>query len=160
MLKPEISLAKIVITKGLQSDLLLLTQRVRFENQSWDEKEQEALDIGKSDSDLYIIPRESEIFTEIERELQIPLGNITIADIRLNRYKPDQYMGRHYDSGYPDHNTILIRLDDPTGDLPRLKINEVLVDEFEACGYVLPYKTYHEVVRGKKYRYSLAVWYK
>lgn len=146
------------IDNQLRMRLLDLAQSVEYENQLWlGNMEENEMEIGPSDSDAHVIFKGTQEHDHLVELLSPYLPYCKFNDFRLNRYSPDQFMGKHTDSGYPDHNTFTVRLDSNSDS--RLVVKDDVVNESPGLAWILPPNTIHSVNEGKTYRYSLSTWF-
>ena len=107
--------------------------------------------------DVWILPSDSALYALVKQHIDGML-NVDADVIRIHRMSDADTIERHVDSGYPDRDTLVFRLDNH--DDPRFIINDSAVPESQGAGYYMPEGTPHAVSSGLTERYSLTIWVK
>lgn len=107
--------------------------------------------------DIWTLEPTSPLYLAIKKRIDAML-NVSADVIRIHRMSDTDMIERHVDSGYPDRDTLVFRLDD--NDDPRFIINDSSMPESPGAGYYMPEGTPHAVSSGLTERYSLTIWVK
>ena len=105
--------------------------------------------------DIWILKPETPLYSRIKDYIDSVL-NVDSDVIRIHRMSDSDTIETHVDSGYPNRDTLVIRLDNE--DDPRFVINGDAVPESQGAGYYMPEGTPHAVNQGLNERYSLTIW--